>query len=72
MMAKETERRLSVLERQVATSGSQRPMWVSVQTEAAAAAAVAQYGSGCKVYVGISPDDWDTEHEPGRSAPERA
>ena len=71
MMAKETERRLSVLERQVATSGSQRPLWVSVQTEAEAAATVAQHGGRIKVYVGVSPDDWDIEHEPSGSAPER-
>ncbi len=72
-MAKETERRLSALERRQLVAGSARPTWVSVQTEAEAAAAAVRYGPGpIKVYVGISPDDWDAEHEPARSAPERA
>ena len=58
-MAKETERRLSVLERRQVATG--RPLYVSVQTEEEAAAAVARYGLPLKVYVGISPDDWDSD-----------
>ena len=62
-MATQTERRLSVLERRQVATG--RPLYVSVQTAAEAQAALKHYGPGpLKVYVGISPDDWDTDNEP--------
>ena len=66
---KQIERRVVALEQAKAPTSSAPPTWVSVQTEAEAAAVARR---GVKVYVGVSPDDWDEEHEAGGQAAESA
>lgn len=66
-MRSKVERRLGALERAAAPTSSAPPTWVSVATEAEAAGY-----RGVKVYVGISPDDWDTDHETDAAPAQRA
>jgi hypothetical protein len=66
-MRDKVDRRLSALERAAAPTSSAPPIWVSVATEAAAASY-----RGVKVYVGVSPDDWDADHETGTATAQRA
>ena len=50
-----------MLERRLPATSS--PAWVSVQSLAELPAEITGQQWRCKVYVGCSPDDWDTEHE---------
>ena len=60
---RQCERRLRALEQRRAAASSSGPGWVSVQSLAELPAELATSRRRCKVYVGCSPDDWDTEHE---------
>ena len=60
-MREKTARRLVALE---ARQGSTQlePVWLSVQTEADLPAALAaRRWPPAKVYIGVSPDDWDDD-----------
>jgi hypothetical protein len=45
--------------------GAAQPTWLSVANEADVEAALAAMPDGWRgnVYIGISPDDWDTDHD---------
>lgn len=69
-MRDKVDRRISELERAAAPTSSAPPTWVSVATIEEAERYRNFKG---RVYVGISPDDWDgEEHEAGGQAAENA
>jgi hypothetical protein len=45
--------------------GAAQPTWLAVDTEADLPAALAAMPDGWRGngYIGISPDDWDTDHD---------
>ena len=68
-MRGQIDRRISELERAAAPTSSAPPMWVSVATIEEAERYRNFKGH---IYVGVSPDDWDIEHEADAAAPESA
>ena len=68
-MRGKVERRISELERAAAPTGSALPTWVSVATIEEAERYRNFKGH---IYVGVSPDDWDIEHEADTAAAQSA
>ena len=68
-MRGKVDRRLSELERAAAPTSSAPPAWVSVATIEEAERY--RHFKG-KIYVGVSPDDWDEKNEADAAAPESA
>lgn len=73
-MSLAAERRLAALEAVAATRQAPEPAWVAVRCEADLPAALAaRRRPPGKIYIGVSPDDWDTENDQAeRAAAERA
>lgn len=68
-MKSNVDRRLSELERAAAPTTSAPPTWVSVATIEEAERYRNFKGH---IYVGVSPDDWDADHETGTATAQRA